>query len=319
MKVAIHVGYPKAASSTLQKFLFDKHSDINFLGVYPTANNGQNLSEVNSGSKFLQSPLLKKIYHDLVYLEGIELNDELLDNYRDKIVSEMRSDKINVISSERFSWVRMSHCDRKIKADRLKYLFPKSKILIVIRRQEDILKSFYRAHPYGVNGKFTSIDKWLENEFNSRNITFARSLKYYEYISYYVKIFGLENVLVLPVEEMSADLKIFSEKLSQFFEISLSQTYSLLEGKRENIGSSYRAFGYRKVVSLIKHGIPFYNGSNDLLKKANKKLELILANGYKHNLELCSELEKYVYDYYKEDNARIADEYSLDLSKYNYF
>lgn len=46
-QVYIHIGYAKAASSTLQKHLFDKHPKINNLGIYSTNNLGKDSSEIN--------------------------------------------------------------------------------------------------------------------------------------------------------------------------------------------------------------------------------------------------------------------------------
>ena len=51
-KIFFHVGFPKSASTTLQKQLFDKHSKINYLGVYPTGNVGQDSDESNTDTLF---------------------------------------------------------------------------------------------------------------------------------------------------------------------------------------------------------------------------------------------------------------------------
>lgn len=46
-KAVVHVGYPKAASTSLQKHLFDRHPQIRNLGVFPTGNVGEDSDYIN--------------------------------------------------------------------------------------------------------------------------------------------------------------------------------------------------------------------------------------------------------------------------------
>ena len=76
-----HIGFPKSASTTLQKQLFDKHSQINFLGIYPTRNIGQDSDESNKDTKYLQNKDLKEFHNHLTYLEGVEYKFSDVEKY----------------------------------------------------------------------------------------------------------------------------------------------------------------------------------------------------------------------------------------------
>ncbi|AFZ45128.1 hypothetical protein PCC7418_3003 [Halothece sp. PCC 7418] len=140
-KIAIHVGYPKAASTTLQKHLFNKHSELRNLGLYPTQNIGIDSQEIDYSCLYLKDNTLQNFYRNLLSLNEAKSREKY------KIVSSfLDSEKLNIFSHESFIGGLLKMTDNKKKANLLKTNFPQAKIVIIIRNQFQLIESQYRDH-----------------------------------------------------------------------------------------------------------------------------------------------------------------------------
>ena len=87
----IHVGYPKAASTTLQCNLFFEHSEINYLSVQGRDHKENIQVDEN----------LRKFYKYLVILNGIEYHYSNARNFFNDVIKKyMSSEKRNLFSHE---------------------------------------------------------------------------------------------------------------------------------------------------------------------------------------------------------------------------
>ena len=318
-----HIGFPKSASTTLQKQLFDKHSQINFLGIYPTRNIGQDSDESNKDTKYLQNKDLKGFHNCLTNLEGVEYQFSDVEKYFQNIKPLLSNEKLNMFSNERFSSVLFAHKDRAEKAKRIKQLFPDAKIVIILRKQIDIIKSQYRDHPFDPrnlysNQKSVSIDEWVERDFKNYDISFVKSIEYYKIVKYYSELFGKENVGVFLFEELVNDLELFSKKISNFLDIDELETYNLLNSKHENDGVSQNFNTYRKFRTQLSSFIPNEIKHNGILKSLEQQLFQKLKKGKKQKVNMSVDTKEKIYSYYNEQNKKLAKEYSLELRKYEY-
>ena len=185
----IHVGFPKAGSTFLQQY-FSAHPSVAY-------------------------------------------SREELSHYRETGILDLKptddnSDKIRVISGEQLSiWaggrskdgLEPYSMDYDIRshqhnvAIRLKELFPDSKILIVVRSPQSLVKSLYSQ--YLTTAGFTGLKRFLEE---SGELIF----KLYDYsyiISMYQDLFGSGNVLVLPYELLRKDHAEFLRVIEKFFDL----------------------------------------------------------------------------------------------------
>ena len=193
MKVCFHIGFPKSASTTLQKHLFDRHSEINFLGIYPTGNIGQDSNAINNKTLYLINKNLQTFHTQMTECEGVEYFNINKSKLIKGIYCLLDKKKLNLFSNERFSSVLFSHPDRAQKAQNIKQIFPNAKILVVIRNQIDIIKSQYRDYPFDPRcltlGKPVTIEEWIDISISMKNINFFKSIKYSEIINYYIYLF----------------------------------------------------------------------------------------------------------------------------------
>lgn len=321
LKIFIHIGCAKAASTTLQKHLFDKHPEINNLGIYPRGNIGKDSSEINSNCAYLKDENIRKFYSNLVSLDGIEYrysgNIEL---YKIAIKPYVKSEQINLFSSERFTSVLWSHDDITTKAYRLKELFPIAKIILVIRNQFNIIKSQYRDHPFDPRcvriGRPVSLDKWIKIAFEDRLVKYFSSLNYYEIINLYSEIFGRDNIGVFLFEELVYNPNNFAEKISNFLGINPELSKAILNNKHENISVSQRYNYYRALVRLKL--MPRLELLKFLPYSFRKDILDFLKSGKKKDYKINQNMQTLIHEYFAPLNNKLQEEYKLDLTSYNY-
>jgi hypothetical protein len=318
-EIYIHIGYAKAASTTLQKCLFSKHPDINYLGLLPTNNVGIDVEPINWDCIFLSDSLVRRFYNNIVQQDSLQFlfdknNDFLLKNLK----SKFHGSKINLLSHEGLSDTYSA--DRGVKAERLYRLFPTAKIIIIIRNQYDIIKSQYRDHPFNpLNRDFgaaISLEDWLNICIvNQNKISFLPSLNYYEVYKYYEKLFGKTNIKVLVFEDLLRDDNSFTNKLSCFMGIDKEISHDLLNSKIENIGVSARFNRYRKIRRSLSFKIPFRKILSD---KFCNSIESFLKKGRKDNIVMGDKVKGEILDFYKKSNIELGKELHIDFKSYEY-
>ena len=195
MTILVHIGYPKAGSTWLQNFFSIKKNNFDVV-------NRREISK-NFGHKKIFD------FHE----------KEISSKYSNFFNRVNKNKKIGVISSEFLSGNLYLNggMDSKVYADRLKLIFPKAKILIVIREQSSFLYSFYK-HDISYNGGFWGIEEFLEPKwhFMRRSCFHPRFVLYFGLIKYYQEIFGKKNVLILPFELLKTEKNKFLIEMAKF-------------------------------------------------------------------------------------------------------
>jgi hypothetical protein len=318
--VAIHVGIAKSASTTLQKQLFDKHPEINFLGIYPLGNIGTNSKDINKNNPYLQDSKVKEFHSQLVQKSPEQLDHETIYELKRHIEETyFSSDNLNLFSNERFTSVFFSYPDIYEKANRLKELFPNAIIIFLIRNQLDVIKSQYRDHPFDPNdlihGKPVSIEEWIDLDLKKEKYSYIKSLDYNKIINYYETLFGKEHIGVFLFEDLVKDLNSFSNEISNFCEIDKNKTIQLLKNKTENTGVSSQ---YNKIRQLKRKMIPGIEIKKFIPSFLMHFLINTLKTGKKHKIEIEDNHYNQINNLFKSSNSTLQKKYNLNLSKYNY-
>jgi len=192
----LHIGFPKCMSTSLQRDLFAAHPDIMFLGWgLPDTEHGWISDEISAlcevGIRYekvlnFRKSSAKKIFDQ--YLTEFEQNS---------------AKKALCLSYESFSFTMHFDVDPVIKADRLRYLLGKdTKVLIVIRNQLDLIRSYYfECVRGGYPGYFPT---FLDFNFHYQFHSIFSDLRYCQLYKHYCKLFGKDNVMLLPMETITA-------------------------------------------------------------------------------------------------------------------
>lgn len=318
--IYIHLGYPKSASTTLQNHLFNKHSEINYLGLYSTQDIGQFSGETDNTNQYLNNLSLQRFYKNIIRNDGIEFSLLKTDALYNKEIKKMlQNDKSNIFSHEAF--IDSYSASRAEKADRVKRFFPEGKIIFIIRRQPDLLRSHYDDHPTHpacrASGKYMSLDKWINKCFAIKDNpnSIIKYANYYNNIKYYEHLFGKEKIGVFLFEELMNDVFSFSRKVAEFLNINSEECFSILKNAHENKASSIKYYYYR----MIAKKVGFDPLRKALPNRVYKSFIAKLKKGKSKRSKINEKQRKYIMDFYYDANKKLEEEYSLNLKYYNYY
>lgn len=243
----LHIGFPKCMSTSLQRDLFAAHPEIMFLGWgLPDTEHGWISDEISAlcevGIRYekilnFRKSAAKKILGQ--YLTEFEQNP---------------TKKAICLSYESFSFTMHFDVDPVIKADRLRYLLGKdTKVLIVIRNQLDLIRSYYfECVRGGYPGYFPP---FLDFNFHYQFHSIFSDLRYYQLYKLYCKLFEKENVMLLPMEKIIASPREAIEAICEFAGVATGD-FPL---QRHNDSNDRR---YLQAVRLLNEKFPNNRGQS---------------------------------------------------------
>lgn len=301
-RLLIHIGYHKTATTWMQRLLF-----FPVHGFHPLANHDQVSEHITAphGLQFDPAPMKRLI------ADGLK---------------SVPPNGVPVVSSELMSGNPFfGGRESDVYADRIKAIAPNARILISIRAQLRILPSIYMQ--YLTRGGTMSWQQFFEAP--AARGYFGFDLAHFEYdrlVALYQRLFGGENVYVLPQESIAADMEAAALRLAQFCE------------NADFHGLSQEAHQIR-MASYPEHAAPFLRRANHLqrsvllpnpvFKVGETPGGLYKAVGYvlkmpilARRLKTHQPVSRYVQDRFTgrfaDSNARLATLTggTLDLSKY---
>lgn len=187
-----HIGLPKSATSYLQKNFFPV-LNLTYLGKHYDSK----IDKRDNNKDF------EKLFRALFYKQPFQVTEE---EYN-KIKNLIGHNKKILYSNEVMVGSYTINFNNGYQiAHHIKNGFPNSKIIYVIRKQDDFIESLYRQAIR--NGYSHSIKKFLNykkgsfriNNYENDGQIDLFSLDYYKQLTFYTNIFGKENLLVLPYE-----------------------------------------------------------------------------------------------------------------------
>ena len=328
--VILHVGMGKTATTYLQKSVFPHIKDIYYTNRWkddPIGDFARKIKIIN--------PVLIDIEREKVVIH------EFLSSLKSKTV--LFSDE-GLFGS---AWENFNN--NYYTTIFLKKVFPDAKVLMIIRKQTEWLESSYNyavklgysvtADKYcnyknGVFGDFRSLTGLVNVDIKQLNL--------YAFSNYYKKLFGKENVLILPYELFKINNNLFLDIIYKYFDI---EPYYPKKIKRKNMAFSYWSINI--AIFLNKFLVRSFNPIGFIKEKpflkffqknAHKSIIYKILGAISIKLSLRSFL-KYTVDkisskkfklldenkssivmqYHKEFNEKLSDEIGIDLESYGYY
>lgn len=296
--IFIHIGLPKTATTTLQKTIFNNHTELNY---YNRATRASELLDYLC--------LADTLFFDIEYAKKIHaINME-------EILDHSNPDSKIVISRESLTHKSICHNAGArglgLVAKRLKSIFGEAKVILTIRNQKDIIKSYYQSGLHTCKTKTgMPIDSFVRQMINMKHNTLLDSLNYETIINYYCSIFGDENVCMLAYEELKESEESFIKKISDFMGIDYNESCSLMCGKKLNRSSDKQAKIHRFICSYFP----------SLLKLVPIEIKKYIKEKAYLKKELSYEqvTENLIDNMFSESNERLANSCSIDLKQYGY-
>lgn len=310
-----HIGYPKAASTTLQYNLFAEHPEINYLS-FKTPKEKQNDFHTKKAKSF---------FYDLRVKNTIEYSFSNINQLFEENIKPFLDDKrINVFSDEGYLLPHLG--DIGLTASRLKAIFGDLKIIIVIREQISLIESLYNmrpSNPLGINDSknaFYSLEEWIEVNLNNLQWSIISTLKYFEVISWYIELFGKENVGIFVFENLLANPNKFTKDICDFLNIDFNKC-------QKHLSDPQNSYNRYNAMKLIPKYIPKSASltakkvfPNMLYKKISQSIYHLVNNIpiNKEKLPLNSNYRSILNEFYRDSNIKIMNQFELEIDKYGY-
>lgn len=305
MRPIVHIGYPKAASTTLQRGLFDKHPGILHVGraTRPGSEIQLILSMIFDDPQFFNEDACK----DLIYKIKCEAGDAGL---------------VPVFSHEYFVRGTM----RSFAAERLGRLLPDAKILVVLRNQLSFVPSFYAASgrylpndttPKPYNRRYVRFDDWFECALNNRKTSIVGAIDFNATLNLYEKYFAPEDIVCVLFEDLIRNPIVVAEKIANAANLDPSVIFRFLETSHENNRISSRIANYHRIREWL---LPSFEFSTLFPSTAAvvKPLTHFLSKGSSYNFELPPYAREILIEHYKDGNRLLKERYGLALEDHGY-
>ncbi len=327
--IIIHIGFPKALSTFLQKNIFPFMPSTYFEGKYR--------SNDNPITKIIRDIISNKNPLNFDYAK----KKERLEKFIDKI----GEDNIIISFEALFGCYSNNYRDRKFIIDLLKIFFPDVKILVILRRQDDFIESLYKqmlSAGYSISFyNYINYKNSILGDYKYRkglNID-VKELNFYNYIQYCITVFGTSNIVVIPFE-------YFIESNSGFLRYLFKTTnlppiypdHFKIENRSYSLISSYLALFFNRFFISPYNTLGFIPEkpfNKYLSSKSSKPIKLVLKISNAMSLRnMLKKIDEIYYIKYKCCNAVIREKimaihndsnYKLnelvdfDLKKYGYY
>lgn len=293
LKVLIHIGYPKTATTWFQDNFF------------PFVKNFRFISWRQANNLFLTTDCFS-------FNPGAVRMNLLNDSQNLLISSEFFSTAI--ISGFNYGYFSygISH--------KLKEVFPEATIILFIRRQQSLIPSAYQQ--YVKNGGTFSFRRWL---YSGEVFSFEHLL-YDNLISHYISLFGQEQVKVYLYEDFKADNHGFLKKFCN--ELGLELDWAKVVFTPTNPGLRKGCIPLLKLVNYFykkpvgrKRFVCHIPGMTTVGRGVIKYLNPMPVFGrYLREDDFLKQKDlEYIKNFYAENNQRLSKYFDIDvLRKHGY-
>ncbi len=310
-KLLVHIGYPKAASTSVQNgLLLNLHNQgkINFMG---RAFESRFFGEVESKKEFQDQ--LRLIYSGNDHPSSIE------NTQKPRPISSLTHDRINVLSEGGFI-LNDRFEDNFVIPERIFDYFRDSadliQILVIIRNQADLIMSNFVQRYQKIEEK--ELGDYLDVHIKGpkKGTGDFKIYNLYNLVREYSRFFGKENMHILLFEDYVRDRDSFVSGLSQILDVNPETIHDSLGSAHLNKTKKKQGFHYPKKLTNIK-------SFRLTLGRALKKMGIHWRFLMQHKIPDITEAEKkLVFEAFRESNLNLAREFSLDetrMKKYGYF
>lgn len=250
----------------------------------------------------------------------------VLERYRERL-NGCDNSLMPVISAEALSGSLLSSgLDARQNADRLLELFPRAKILLVTREQRGLLRSLYKSlvawgSPLSIADLLAPKGPGGGREFHLDFLRFHLLARHYR------KLYGEENVLVLPHELFKQTPREFVRRILEH--CSMNATAALEAhppfGRKVNKNSSLSALAYQRWLNRAAHAwSPGSAGPGDneaTIKRVNRRMRNFPSLPYldtRLELRFARAVSELTRGQFADSNLHLQSITGIHLARYGY-
>jgi len=283
-KIILHIGYPKTGTTWFQKMFYPNVSNYTY-------------------------------FNRKEFKEKLLLPEDIFFNY----AYEKTKNNNYIICEEKILGVNNKNLLNKQKIERLYKAFPNAEIVVFIRNQINIIESSYSQYIHS-GGTMTPTELILFFFISNK----IKRWNYYNYLKQYIDTFGKNKLNIFLYEDFKTNYNEFIKDFISKFNLDIKQ--NILNKKVNKSYTSIMLKTARFTNKFSKTQIDF-NRPDEVnyidipyLHQISHKIYSKLNIGKPFNLQ--KNINKFIfnrlYDYFIDDNKKLAKEFNLDLKKYDY-
>jgi hypothetical protein len=290
-KLLIHLGYPKAASTTLQNGLFyDLHKSnfINFLGrAWESGYFGL------ADNKKDYKAWFRSVLDDSISNESSK-GDE-------KISIAFSDDKLNVLSEGLFI-TNEKHDEEFVIPEKIVGYFrdkvDKIKLLFIIRNQQTLIMSDFVQNYKKMENRTFAV--YLNEKINSRRKKKFKIFYFYNLISRYAELMGKENIHILFFEDLVNDKRRFCHQLGVILNVQDKMICAALDKAYLNKTPLEKEGHVVRKIGRLSLG--------ERIRQAVSKKEIVVP-------AIKEEEKSIIFNSFRGNNSILAEEFNLDKER----
>jgi hypothetical protein len=306
MRPVIHPGFGHSGTTSLQRRLFSRRSDVLYCGD-PYGNLGGVFSWIK--------------YQDDSNYDRFAVR-ALCDEH---IFSKLGQDRRIIVSDETLIeqpevYYTPAAMPGATIADRLAEIFPHSIVLFTIRNQFDYVTSTYlnlKKNYARINHRpIEDFSAWFDGQFTQVRNLFLRNLNYSHSILTYAARFGRDAIRVLPLEMIAREgADAYLTRLGEALDLAISdedrRAFQTIANRRPN--------AIENDILTLWPDASFRNLYETMESKVGKeRLAELLSDAPRTVIELTGEQKRRISERASEGNRWIEQEFGLPLGAYGY-
>ncbi len=327
LPLQIHIGYPKTATTTLQKHLFSNDHIIHI---------DKSTDRSYSRAIIFQNEIPFK--EALAHTRSLIMNDIASQTaQKPDAQAIVFSNESFITNSLLFRYYPPPFCwtpDPAAIARKLSLLFNKDfceydpNIIISIRKQTELLKSCYAQYynlVYKKHKETNSFEKFISYAYQKNFDNFiGAALNFDQIVLYYEQLFHRNNITIVVYEDLIEDLNRYAALWACILNLP-EDTVRFSLNNQENVKRLKKDF-YRQDTRPFLEGIG--RNTYTALQNASYLLPAAISSPIKkwfqtfnipgRQFKIHFENEKEIMDRYVDGNSKLAERFSLDLGKYGY-
>ena len=315
--IALHIGLSKTATTTLQRAVFQNHSQIYYLGKIAGSRHGRECASADTYD-FL-APLLWQTDQpcDIAAARNF---------YAETLGPRAGANQIILGSWEGLGQQGIASFETSLQ--RLVAACGVCKILISLRNPVTRLPSMYLQHLRGnqkqLARRYVTFDEWLasqEQQLGSLRDVFA----YREYVEMAVTLLGAANVGVFLFEAFQSNPEQYLRDVSEYLRVDAKETMDLAEGQHLHTRLfESQVNRMRAIHSSLAGRLAWRLSSVKRRKKSigfsdrDGVIQSTVADDLPASVKLSPETVQRISDASREGNNWLANELRLELKEYGY-
>ncbi len=324
-RLFLHIGYPKTATTVLQKHYFPKLKDIFYAGI-----------NYNSNPKFLVSETaVECLVHgdvDKARKLRLSISESLAKESAGKDIL-FAFEKIigSIFTPRRTPGGRWHYTSPEQAVETIRALFDPEifdlVFIITIRNQAELIPSKYAqsfSSAYSRFNEYSTFEKFIKRIYEDSESNIRSGFDYNRVIQCFEGKFGQDRINILLFEQFDESPDIFLQQLCAVIGIEHDRN-NYAGHQRENVRSSSDGIRSHTPVSLL-------NKLGDLQRRFFPWLKLRTPKVFKPlgrlrfprqknpgEIRLSTEKKQQILSIYDSSNRQLSQRFGLNLEQYNYF